>query len=311
MGLALLFPGQGSQSLKMMDGLAHLPVVRDTFDQASSYLNVDLWGMLQADTADEINATIHTQPLMLTAGIAVWRAWLALGGVRPGVVAGHSLGEYTALVAADVLDFLDAVKLVRLRAELMQQAVPSDKGAMAAVLGLDDHGVREACREASQVAGVVEAANYNAPGQVIIAGEINAVERALEYCKARGAKRALRLPVSVPSHCCLMRQAADQLRSALAPLVLRTPNIRVLHNVDVHSYQKETEIRDALIRQLYLPVRWAETIQQLRAEGYTLMLECGPGRVLTGLVKRIDSSITCLALTDQESLDVALTSCSR
>lgn len=304
MAFAFLFPGQGSQSLKMMDGFADLPVVKQTFDEASAALGEDLWAMLQAETADAINATVNTQPLMLAAGVATYRAWLAQGGAQPVALAGHSLGEYSALVAAGALDFADAVKLVRLRAQAMQEAVPAGEGAMAAILNLSDDDIRAACAEAAQ-GEVVEPVNFNSPGQVVIAGSKAAVERAMEACKTRGAKRALSLPVSVPSHCSLMKPAADKLAAALAKVEIRAPQIPVLHNADVAAYSDAEQIRDALTRQLYRPVRWTETIQQLAGDGIVLMAECGPGKVLAGLAKRIDSNVKCHALTDVANLDAA------
>lgn len=305
MAFAFLFPGQGSQSLGMMDGFADLPVVRQTFDEASAVLGEDLWAMLGAETADAINATVNTQPLMLTAGVAVWRAWESLGGEKPVAVAGHSLGEYTALVAAGALAFADALRLVRLRAEAMQDAVPAGTGAMAAILGLDDDAIIEACREAAGNE-VVEAVNFNSPGQVVIAGSKDAVARAMEACKARGAKRALPLPVSVPSHCALMKPAAERLAAALAEVTVNVPVIKVTHNTDVASHNDPDEIRAALVSQLYSPVRWTETVAALVAEGITGMAECGPGKVLAGLVKRIDSSVKCVALTDKAAVETAL-----
>ncbi|BEV71850.1 MULTISPECIES: ACP S-malonyltransferase [unclassified Paludibacterium] len=304
MAFAFLFPGQGSQSLKMMDGFAALPVVRDTFAEASDALAQDLWAMLQADSADAINATVNTQPLMLAAGVATWRAWLSSGGARPARLAGHSLGEYSALVAAEALPFADAVRLVRLRAEAMQAAVPEGTGAMAAILGLSDEVIREACA-ASAAGEVVEPVNFNSPGQVVIAGHRAAVERAMEACKAAGAKRALPLPVSVPSHCALMKPAAERLAAALADVEIQTPVIEVLHNADVAAYQDPAQIRDALVRQLYSPVRWTETVALMAAGGMTLMAECGPGKVLAGLAKRIDGNVKCFALTDAASLEAA------
>ncbi|PXX40109.1 ACP S-malonyltransferase [Aquitalea magnusonii] len=306
MAFAFLFPGQGSQSLKMMDGFADLPVVKHTFEEASSALGVDLWAMLQADSAEAINATVNTQPIMLAAGVATYLAWQEVGGQQPAVVAGHSLGEYTALVAAGALPFAEAVKLVRLRAEAMQNAVPAGQGAMAAILNLSDEEVRAACAEAAN-GEVVEAVNYNSPGQVVIAGAKAAVERAMEACKARGAKRALPLPVSVPSHCALMKPAGMQLAEALLQVHINTPAIPVLHNADVVSYTDAADIRDALVRQLYSPVRWTETIQKLAGEGIVTMAECGPGKVLAGLAKRIDSNVKCLALTDAAALEAAKT----
>lgn len=304
MAFAFLFPGQGSQSLKMMDGFADLPVVKQTFDEASAALGEDLWAMLQAETPEAINATVNTQPLMLAAGVATYRAWLAQGGALPAALAGHSLGEYSALVAAGALDFADAVKLVRLRAEAMQDAVPAGEGAMAAILNLSDDDIRAACAEAAQ-GEVVEPVNFNSPGQVVIAGNKAAVERAMELCKAKGAKRALPLPVSVPSHCSLMKPAADKLAAALATIQINSPQIPVLHNADVAAYGDADQIRDALTRQLYRPVRWTETIQQLAAGGIVLMAECGPGKVLAGLAKRIDGNVNCHALTDAAKLEAA------
>ncbi|MGM8063204.1 ACP S-malonyltransferase [Vogesella indigofera] len=304
MAFAFLFPGQGSQSLKMMDGFADLPVVKQTFDEASAALGEDLWAMLQAETPEAINATVNTQPLMLAAGVATYRAWLAQGGALPVALAGHSLGEYSALVAAGALDFADAVKLVRLRAEAMQDAVPAGEGAMAAILNLSDDDIRAACAEAAQ-GEVVEPVNFNSPGQVVIAGNKAAVERAMELCKAKGAKRALPLPVSVPSHCSLMKPAADKLAAALATIQINSPQIPVLHNADVAAYGDADQIRDALTRQLYRPVRWTETIQQLAAGGIVLMAECGPGKVLAGLAKRIDANVNCHALNDAAKLEAA------
>ena len=306
MAFAFLFPGQGSQSLNMMDGFA-AAVVKDTFDEASDALGDDLWAMLKADSNEAINQTINTQPLMLAAGVAAFRAWLAAGGARPSVVAGHSLGEYSALVAADALDFDDAVRLVRLRAEAMQSAVPAGEGAMAAVLGLEDTDIVAACAEAAQ-GEVVEAVNFNAPGQVVIAGGKAAVERAIAACKARGAKRAMPLPVSVPSHCALMKPAAERLAEALESVSINVPVLPVLHNADVAAYSEAAQIRDALVRQLYSPVRWTETIRKLAADGVLLHAECGPGKVLAGLNKRIESTLSTSALTDDAAIAAVLTS---
>lgn len=304
MAFAFVFPGQGSQSLNMMAGFEGLPVVRHTFAEASDALSLDLWAMLNADSADAINATVNTQPIMLAAGYATYLAWQELGGVQPAALAGHSLGEYTALVAAGALPFAEAIKLVRLRAEAMQAAVPAGVGAMAAILGLADADIVAACTEAAQ-GEVVEPVNFNSPGQVVIAGNKAAVERAMGLCKDKGAKRALPLPVSVPSHCALMRPAADQLAVALKNVHINAPAIPVLHNADVASYQDADQIRDALTRQLYSPVRWTETVQKLVADGLPLMAECGPGKVLAGLGKRIDSSVRCLALVDAAALEAA------
>ena len=305
MAFAFLFPGQGSQSLKMMDGFNAFPLVKTTFEEASAVLGEDLWAMLQAETPDAINRTVNTQPLMLTAGVAIYRAWLAAGGAKPQWLAGHSLGEYSALVAAESLAFADAVKLVRLRAEAMQSAVPEGAGAMAAILGLEDADIAAACAEAAQ-GEVVSAVNLNAPGQVVIAGQKTAVDRAIEACKARGAKRALALPVSVPSHCALMQPAAEKLALALADTTIHTPAIPVIHNADVASYTEAAAIRDTLARQLYQPVRWTETIAYLVAQGVTQHVECGPGKVLAGLGKRIDKAVNTLALTDAAAIEAAM-----
>ncbi len=305
MSFAFVFPGQGSQSLNMMAGFAGHPVVRATFDEAGSVLDLDLWSMLTAESPDAINQTVNTQPVMLAAGVAVWRAWRAAGGPLPAAVAGHSLGEYSALVAADSLAFADAVRLVRLRAEAMQAAVPAGTGAMAAILGLDDAAVVAACEAAAQ-GEVVEPVNFNSPGQLVIAGHKAAVERACALCKEQGAKRALLLPVSVPSHCALMQPAADQLAAALADIEVRKPGIRVIHNADVASHDEPQAIRDALTRQLYRPVRWTETVRLLAEDGLTQQAECGPGKVLAGLGKRIDARVKTLALTDAAALEAAL-----
>ena len=301
MSFAFLFPGQGSQSLHMMDGFDGVSVVKNTFDEASSALGQDLWAMMNGEDSDLIGQTVNTQPLMLAAGVATYRAYLEAGGKLPQVVAGHSLGEYSALVAAEALAFADAVKLVRLRAELMQNAVPQGVGAMAAILGLEDGQVKELCAAAAQ-SEVVEAVNFNSPGQVVIAGHTAAVERAMNAAKEAGAKRALPLPVSVPSHCSLMKPAADKLAEALQNINIATPKIRVIHNADVASYDNPAQIKDALVRQLYSPVRWTETVNSLVDEGITESAECGPGKVLAGLAKRIRKEAVCGALTGQEQV---------
>ena len=301
MSFAFLFPGQGSQSLGMMNGFENAAVVQATFDEASAVLGQDLWAMINGEDASPINETINTQPLMLAAGIATYRAYLAAGGSAPSVVAGHSLGEYTALVVAEALSFTDAVKLVRLRAELMQNAVPQGEGAMAAILGLDDDVVRQVCADAAQ-GDVVEAVNFNAVGQVVIAGSTAAVERAMALAKEQGAKRALPLPVSVPSHCSLMKPAAEKLAAALQNIHIATPKIRVIHNADVAAYDDAAQIKDALVRQLYSPVRWTETINHLVTEGINESAECGPGKVLAGLAKRINKAANCTALTNAEQV---------
>ena len=301
MSFAFFFPGQGSQSLNMMSGFDGVPIVRDTFDEASDILGQDLWTMMNGDDTEIIGQTINTQPLMLAAGVATYRAYLAAGGKTPSVVAGHSLGEYSALVAAGCLKFADAVKLVRLRAELMQSAVPQGVGAMAAILGLDDDVVHQVCASAEQ-GEVCEAVNFNSIGQVVIAGNTAAVERAMSAAKEAGAKRALPLPVSVPSHCRLMKPAAEKLAIALQDIILTTPQIRVIHNADVASYNDVAQIKDALVRQLYSPVRWTETVQLLVREGITQSAECGPGKVLAGLAKRIEKEAVCTALVSQDAV---------
>jgi [acyl-carrier-protein] S-malonyltransferase len=304
MKLAFVFPGQGSQSVGMMQGFDALPVVRKTFEEAGEALKVDLWQMVTAGPVETINQTINTQPVMLSAGVAVYRAWQEIGGRQPEFMAGHSLGEYTALVAAGALPFADALPLVRYRAKVMQEAVAEGVGGMAAILGLDDDAVRAVCAEAAQ-GEVVEAVNFNSPGQVVIAGSKAAVERGMELAKARGAKRALPLPVSVPSHCSLMKPAAEKLAAYLQSVAMQTPQVPVLHNADVRSYSGAAEIKDALVRQLYMPVRWVETVQALAAAGVTHVAECGPGKVLAGLNKRIVADLQGLALTDVAALEQA------
>lgn len=298
--IAFLFPGQGSQSVGMMNGFGDLNIIRDTFTEASDVLGVDLWTMA-TEANDGINETTNTQPIMLTAGVATWRAWQAASDKLPTVLAGHSLGEYTALVASGALTFKDALPLVRYRAEVMQNAVPAGVGAMAAILGLDDETVRAVCAEAAQNE-VLEAVNLNSPGQVVIAGNKAAVERGMELAKAKGAKRALPLPVSVPSHCALMKPAALQLAEYLKSVAVNAPQIPVLHNADVAAYSDSEKIKDALVRQLYSPVRWVETVQAIAAQGVTQTAECGPGKVLAGLTKRIVAELPCVALTSSDAL---------
>lgn len=298
--IAFLFPGQGSQSVGMMSGFGDLNIIRDTFTEASDVLGVDLWAMA-TEANDSINETTNTQPIMLTAGVATWRAWLASSDRLPTVLAGHSLGEYTALVASGALTFKDALPLVRYRAEVMQNAVPAGVGAMAAILGLDDETVRAVCAEAA-LNEVLEAVNLNSPGQVVIAGNKAAVERGMELAKAKGAKRALPLPVSVPSHCALMKPAALQLAEYLKNVAVNRPQITVLHNADVAAYNDSEKIKDALVRQLYSPVRWVETVQAIAAQGVTQAAECGPGKVLAGLTKRIVAELPCVALTSSDAL---------
>ncbi len=306
MKLAFVFPGQGSQSVGMMQGWGERPEVRATFAEASDALGQDLWALVTDGPADLLNQTVNTQPAMLAADIAAWRVWQAAGGAAPALLAGHSLGEYAALVAAGALGFADAIKLVRFRAEAMQAAVPEGVGAMAAILGLDDDAVRAVCSEAA-AGEVVEAVNLNSPGQVVIAGNKAAVERAMTLAKERGAKRALPLPVSVPSHSSLMQPAADKLLAHLQGVVIATPTIPVLHNTDVQSHADADAIRAALAMQLHTPVRWVETVQALKATGIERVIECGPGKVLAGLNKRIDDSLPTVALVDEASLQAALT----
>ena len=298
--IAFLFPGQGSQSVGMMSGFGDLNIIRDTFTEASDILGVDFWAMAN-EPNETINETANTQPIMLTAGVATWRAWQATSDVMPTILAGHSLGEYTALVASGALSFKDALPLVRYRAEVMQNAVPAGVGGMAAILGLDDETVRAVCSEAAQDE-VLEAVNLNSPGQVVIAGNIAAVERGMELAKAKGAKRALPLPVSVPSHCALMKPAALMLAEYLKNVTVNASQIPVLHNADVVSYSDSDKVKDALVRQLYSPVRWVETVQAIAASGVTQAAECGPGKVLAGLTKRIVAELPCVALTGNDAL---------
>ena len=298
--IAFFFPGQGSQSVGMMSGFGDLNIIRDAFTEASDTLGVDFWTMA-TEPNEAINETTNTQPIMLTAGIATWRAWQAASAETPSVLAGHSLGEYTALVASGALSFKDALPLVRYRAEVMQNAVPAGVGAMAAILGLDDETVRAVCAEAAQNE-VLEAVNLNSPGQVVIAGNTAAVERGMELAKAKGAKRALPLPVSVPSHCALMKPAALMLADYLKDVTVNASQIPVLHNADVVSYSDAEKIKDALIRQLYSPVRWVETVQAISASGVTQAAECGPGKVLAGLTKRIVAELPCVALTSSDAM---------
>ncbi|SSY70011.1 ACP S-malonyltransferase [Alysiella crassa] len=302
MAFAFFFAGQGSQSLNMMKGFDGVQIVKDTFDEASAALNQDLWAMMNGDDEQIIAQTVNTQPLMLAAGVATYRAYLAAGGAKPVALAGHSLGEYSALVAAGSLNFADGVRLVRKRAELMQSAVPQGVGAMAAILGLEDEQVRQICAEAEQ-GEVCEAVNYNSVGQIVIAGNAAAVERAMSAAKEAGAKRALPLPVSVPSHCRLMKPAADKLADYLANVAFRQPEIRVINNVDVASVNDPEQIKDALVRQLYSPVRWTETVNVLANEGVTQSAECSPGKVLAGLAKRIHKDAVCTALTSQAAVE--------
>lgn len=307
MSTAFVFPGQGSQSVGMMADLAaHDAVVRETFDTASDVLGFDLWKLAQEGPAESLSLTEVTQPVMLVAGVATWRVWCKRGGAAPQWVAGHSLGEFTALVAAGVLDYEQAVALVRFRGEVMRDAVPAGQGGMAAVLGLSDADMDAACAEAAQ-GEVVEAVNFNAPGQVVAAGHASALQRLVETAKARGAKRALPLPISVPCHSSLMKPAAERLRERLQSVTLSPPQIRFLSSVDACEYREPAAIGDLLYRQLASPVRWVATVQALVGLGVTRFIECGPGKVLSGLNRRIDKSpeLACLALEDSASLDNA------
>lgn len=302
MKLALVFPGQGSQSVGMMQSFAEVSAVRDTFAEASEVLGQDLWKLAAEGPAEELNATVNTQPLMLTAAYAVYRAWCAAGGPQPAVVAGHSLGEYTALVVAGVIEFKDALPLVRFRAQAMQEAVPIGTGAMAAVLGLDDDTVRAACSEAAQ-GEIVEAVNFNAPSQVVIAGHRTAVERGAALVKTKGAKRAVLLPVSAPFHSSLLKPAATRLAQYLTSVNFQAPQIPVVNNVDVATLGDPAQIKDALARQACNPVRWVEVINAMAASGVTHVAECGPGKVLAGLTKRINGSLQGLAIADAATLE--------
>jgi [acyl-carrier-protein] S-malonyltransferase len=305
MKLAFVFPGQGSQSVGMLEAYADLPEVRAAFDEASAVVGQDLHAMVAQGPEAVLNMTVNTQPVMLAADVGVYRAWIARGGQTPDVAAGHSLGEYAALVAAGALAFRDAVALVRTRAIAMQEAVPEGQGGIAAILGLEADQVAEACIEAA-AGDVVSPANLNAPGQIVIAGHRAAVERAIEACKSRGAKRAILLPMSVPSHCALMRPAAEVLAGALARTSIAVPAFPVVNNADVLAPQEGTAIADALVRQLFMPVRWIETIGRFRAESVTHIVECGPGKVLHGMVRRMAPEATCLTLSSGASVTQAL-----
>ncbi|EPI9068298.1 ACP S-malonyltransferase [Yersinia enterocolitica] len=303
---AMVFPGQGSQSLGMLADLAaQFPIVEETFSEASSVLGYDLWQLVQQGPAEELNKTWQTQPALLTASVAIWLVWQHQGGKLPTMMAGHSLGEYSALVCAGVLDFKQAVRLVELRGKLMQEAVPEGTGAMYAIIGLDNESIAKACEE-SALGQVVSPVNFNSPGQVVIAGNKEAVERAGAACKALGAKRALPLPVSVPSHCALMKPAADKLAVALEEIEFQAPLFPVVNNVDVKTEVSPEAIRSALVRQLYNPVRWTESVEFMAAEGVELLLEVGPGKVLTGLTKRIVDTLAAAPVNDVATLTSAL-----
>ncbi|MBU5411229.1 ACP S-malonyltransferase [Serratia ureilytica] len=303
---AFVFPGQGSQAVGMLAELAaQFPIVEETFGEASSALGYDLWQLVQQGPAEELNKTWQTQPALLAASVAIFRVWQQQGGKAPALMAGHSLGEYSALVCAGVLDFKAAIRLVELRGKLMQEAVPEGTGAMYAIIGLDNDAIAKACEESAQ-GQVVSPVNFNSPGQVVIAGNKEAVERAGVACKAAGAKRALPLPVSVPSHCALMKPAADKLAVALQDITFNAPQVPVVNNVDVRTENDPEAIRSALVRQLYSPVRWTESVEFIAAQGVTSLLEVGPGKVLTGLTKRIVDTLTAAAVNDTASLSAAL-----
>ena len=303
MKLAMVFPGQGSQAVGMLMGYAGLPGVEEVISEARDALGAEFIQLLDEGPAEKLNLTVNTQPAMVTAGMAAYRAWRALGGPAPDMVAGHSLGEYTALVSAGAIFFRDCLPLVRFRAQSMQEAVPEGQGAMAAILMLEDADVRAACAEAG---GVVQAVNFNAPGQIVIAGEKAAVERAMEACKAKGAKRAMLLPVSAPFHSTLMRPAAEKLQGYLSRLAVSVPRIPVINNVDVAVETDPARIKDALVRQAASPVRWVEIIRRMADAGVTHIVECGPGKVLAGMVKRIAPGAKSLAAADRASLEEAL-----
>lgn len=305
--LAFVFPGQGSQQVGMLRELAdRYSVVRTTFDEASDALDFDLWKLTQEGSAEALNATATTQPALLTASVAIWRVWQELEGPRPAVMAGHSLGEYSAMVCAGALGFADGVRLVRLRGEYMQAAVAEGDGAMAAILGLEDAKVEAICAEAAQ-GDVVAAVNYNSPGQVVIAGAKAAVERAMALCSEAGAKRAIPLPVSVPSHCALMKPAAEKLAAAIDGIALKSTRYSVIQNVDAEAHTDVETLKARLVEQLFSPVRWSTSVSRMADQGVTTLVECGPGKVLTGLAKRIDRRLKGVAVNDPDSLSAALT----
>ncbi|EOH0512140.1 ACP S-malonyltransferase [Vibrio fluvialis] len=300
---AIVFPGQGSQAVGMLAELGEqYDVVKQTFAEASDALGYDLWALVQNGPAEDLNQTFRTQPALLASSVAIWRVWQELGLEQPEVLAGHSLGEYSALVCAGVIDFKAAIKLVELRGQLMQEAVPAGIGAMYAIIGLDDAAIAKACEEAAQ-GDVVSPVNFNSPGQVVIAGQKDAVERAGALCKEAGAKRALPLPVSVPSHCALMKPAAEKLAVALEALTFNTPQIPVINNVDVVAETDPAKIKDALVRQLHSPVRWTEGVEKMAEQGIEKLIEVGPGKVLTGLTKRIVKTLDAAAVNDIASLE--------
>jgi [acyl-carrier-protein] S-malonyltransferase len=308
MKFALVFPGQGSQSVGMMKGYADLPIIQETFSEASDILHEDFWAMVNNGPSDSLNLTTNTQPLMLMSGIAVYRAWKNLGGADPSFIAGHSLGEYTALVVSGAMSFKDALSIVRFRGEAMQQAVPEGTGKMAAILGLEDNVIQAVCSEISKNSEneSLEPANFNSPGQVVIAGHKNAVLRGIELAKEKGAKMAVLLPMSVPSHCSLMASAAEKMQQRLETIPLLAPSIPIIHNADVKQHNNSTDIKNILVKQLCIPVRWTETINAFNTENVTHIAECGPGKILTGLNKRINKNLQNIALSDTNALQQAL-----
>ncbi len=304
--LAFVFPGQGSQQVGMLAELAEAnPVIKSTFAEASEVLGYDLWDLVQSGPAEDLNQTDRTQPALLTAGVALWRLWQEKGGEQPSVMAGHSLGEYTALVCAGAIDFADGVNLVKLRGEFMQQAVPAGTGAMAAILGLADDAIEAAC-EAAAEGDVVSPVNYNCPGQIVIAGEKAAVERAIDKCKEAGAKRAIPLPVSVPSHCALMKPAAEKMAAELANIEVKLPAIPVLQNVEASVAESVEQLKDNLLAQLYSPVLWTKSVQAMIEQGVESTVECGPGKVLSGLNKKVHKPLSVVAINEPAGLDKAL-----
>ena len=305
--LAFVFPGQGSQKIGMLAELAEQnPIIETTFNEASEVLGYDMWQLIQQGAQEDINLTQRTQPILLTCSIAIWRLWNQKQGASPSQMAGHSLGEWSALVCANVIDFADGLKIVEARGKYMQQAVPVGQGAMAAIIGLDDQAILEACTKASAL-GVVDAVNFNAPGQVVIAGSNEAVERAMEICKDAGAKRALPLPVSAPFHTSLMKPAADNLADMVNAVTFRSPEVPIMHNVHAQNEQDPQAIKALMLEQIYSPVKWVDCVQQLKQSGVSTLVECGPGKVLSGLAKRIDRELTAVATESAADFDAALT----
>ena len=305
--LAFVFPGQGSQKIGMLAELAEQnPIIQKTFNEASEVLGYDMWQLIQQGAQEEINLTQRTQPILLTCSVAIWRLWNEKQGALPSQMAGHSLGEWSALVCSNVIDFADGLKIVEARGKFMQQAVPVGQGAMAAIIGLDDQAILEACTEANAL-GVVDAVNFNAPGQVVIAGSNVAVERAMEICKDAGAKRALPLPVSAPFHTSLMKPAADNLADMVNAVTFRSPEVPIMHNVHAQNEQDPQAIKALMLEQIYSPVKWVDCVKQLKQSGVITLVECGPGKVLSGLAKRIDRELTAVATESAADFDAALT----